>query len=264
MIDLHSHIIPHIDDGADDIDVSIAMLQIAAENGTKAIVATPHVIEREWLPAWDKITAGCGQLQEIAVKQNYPLKIYPGAEVAIGLNILETVNGPGPYCINGGRYMLVELPATHIPPFTEDFFFTLQARGISPILAHPERHPDIGRKPEILQEWIRKGILVQMNSSSLTGRMGERAMKVAELLLINNMVHCVGSDAHGARSRTPNLLIASVKIASLIGMENAEQLLEINPQLILNSDDLDVPEVDKIVKPHHNSLIKKWLAGFLK
>ncbi|MBP2628348.1 MAG: Protein-tyrosine-phosphatase, partial [Firmicutes bacterium] len=143
MYDLHSHILPNLDDGAKDMDMSLAMLKIAIENGTKGIVATPHVIEGEWLPAWDRILAACDTLRKTAQDTNIDLQIFPGGEVAIYRDILDLLKGPGAYCINNGRYLLVELPATHIPSFTEDFFFTLQARGITPILAHPERHPEL-------------------------------------------------------------------------------------------------------------------------
>ena len=150
MFDLHSHIIPGIDDGSKNMEMSLTMLQIAVQNGTKGIAATPHVIEGEWLPTWDRILKACEGLERKAQKAGIDITIFPGGEVALYLDILKLLKRPGPYCINSGRYMLVELPAAEIPSFTDDFFFTLQARGITPILAHPERHPELAKKPEIL------------------------------------------------------------------------------------------------------------------
>lgn len=264
MFDLHSHILPNLDDGAKNMDMSLAMLQTAAQCGTKGIVATPHVIEGKWLPAWDRILIECDMLQKAAQDAGLDLRIFPGGEVAIYRDILDILTGPGAYCINNGRYLLVELPANHIPSFTEDFFFTLQARGITPILAHPERHPELAKKPEILAEWIRTGVLSQMNGTSITGLMGERVMATAELLLTNHMVHVIGSDAHSIRSRNTNLTSAADKIAKLIGPEQAQQLLVVNGNNIIHSRDVDIPEIESIQYPRVNSGVMNWLAKLWK
>lgn len=247
MIDMHCHILPAIDDGAKDIEISMEMLQIAARNGTKAIVATPHVIEGAWLPSWDEIVQKCQDLQLAARQAGLSITLYPGAEVAVHLDMLKLLTKPGPYCINGGKYILVELPAAEIPHYTEDFFFTLQARGITPILAHPERHPLIIKKPELLLEWVGKGILVQMNAPSLTGKMGAPVMRTAELLLRSNMVHVIGSDAHSRRTRNPNLQEASAKMAAIAGVVSHRAILFDNPSTILANSELKVKDTIQLV-----------------
>jgi len=260
MYDLHSHILPSIDDGAKNMEMSLAMLHMATENGTKGIVATPHVIEGEWLPAWDKILTECERLQAAAQQAGNHIPIFPGGEVAMYRDILDRLTGPGAYCINSGRYLLVELPATHIPSFAEDFFFTLQTRGITPVLAHPERHPELAKKPEILAQWINTGILAQMNSTSITGLMGKRVMATAELLLTNQMVHAIGSDAHSIRSRNTDLTSAVGKITKMIGPERAHQLLVVNPDQIIHSRDVDRVEIKDIQAIRKNSGMMKWLT----
>lgn len=260
MYDLHSHILPNIDDGAKNMDMSLAMLRTAANYGTTGIVATPHVIEGEWLPTWDKILIECDRLQRAAQSASIDIRIFPGGEVAIYHDILELLKGPGAYCINGGRYLLVELPATEIPSFVEEFFFILQARGITPVLAHPERHPQISKNPEILAKWIRRGVLAQLNGSSITGLMGERAMATAELLLTNHMVHAIGSDAHSARKRNTNLTSAVGKITALIGVQQAQQLLVNNPDNIIHSREVYIPEIGDIQYPRMSSGVRSWLA----
>jgi len=264
MFDLHSHIIPGIDDGAKDLEMSLAMLQMASDNGTEGIVATPHVIEGEWLPEWDEILTACDHLRQEAQRAGLTIPIFPGGEVAIHLDILERITSPGAYCINNGRYLLVELPATHIPSFTDDFFFTLQARGITPILAHPERHPEIGKHPEILANWINKGILAQMNGTSIMGRMGERVMATAELLLTNHMIHVIGSDAHRIHNRNTNLSSAVKKINMLIGAERAQQLLVVNPDCIIQSRDIEILEVGEIKYPSSPNGIMSFLSKLWK
>lgn len=238
MIDLHTHILPGLDDGARDMDTALAMLRLAQGGGTTALFATPHAVEGEWLPEWADIVARCAELRQAAQAAGLSISIYPGAEVAMTWEILDRVPEPGPYCLNGGRYMLVELPATHIPEYADDFFFTLQARGITPIVAHPERHPDIGRRPEILQEWLRRGLLAQLNAPSLTGRMGGRVQKVAARLVAGGLVHFLGSDAHGVHARRPLLQGAADRIAAVADAGAVQLLTVANPTAILAGQDV--------------------------
>lgn len=260
MIDMHSHILPGIDDGAKTIEESIEMTKIAVANGTTVIAATPHVIEGKWLPDWAVIVKLCAELNTELKKAKLNLMVTPGGEVALNMDILELVTGPGPYCINGGKYMLVELPATHIPHYTDDFFFTLQTRGITPILAHPERHPEIAQHPKLVLDWVNKGILMQMNGPSLVGKMGERAMKTAETLLISNLIHFFGSDAHSPKSRTPRLGDAEEKAKSLVGYEMTQQILYTNPLKLINGEDIITPNVEEIRKLREPGIIKKIWA----
>lgn len=264
MIDMHSHIIPAIDDGAKDMETALIMLKKACENGTTAIVATPHIIEGEWLPAWEDVLSGCERLRKLVRQACMDIVIYSGGEVAIHLDLLRVLSGPGAYCINGGRYMLVELPAIDIPNFTDDFLFTLHARGITPIIAHPERHPMIGKKPELLAEWIFKGALVQMNGSSITGGMGQRTQAAAELLLMNNMVHVVGSDAHSEHRRNTNLSSVVEKINSMIGEKKARQILLTNAKNIIYSREIERSDIGIIKYPKKNTGIRKWLSKWRK
>ncbi|WP_312518509.1 CpsB/CapC family capsule biosynthesis tyrosine phosphatase [Anaerospora sp.] len=260
MIDLHSHILPGIDDGAKTIENSIEMARIAIDNGTTVIAATPHVIEGQWLPEWSKIQGLCAELRRELKRENIALTIVPGAEVALNMDILNLIKGPGPYCINGGRYMLVELPATHIPQYTDEFFFTLQARGVSPILAHPERHPEIARNPELIVEWVNKGILMQVNGPSLVGKMGDRAMQTAEVLLNSNLVHFFGSDTHGPKSRTPRLTDALEKSFACIGEDKTRQIFFANPLCIINSEEITLTDVQQIKFMKKPGLLKRMLG----
>ncbi len=238
MFDLHSHILPGFDDGAWNGDTSLAMLSTAVHTNTKQIIATPHVREGAWIPLWSDIVASCRELQVAAKDSNLDIVILPGAEVSLYPDILKLITGPGPYCINGGRYMLVELPSSVIPLYADECFFTLQIHGITPILAHPERHPGIRRDVTILEKWIRNGVLVQLNGLSLTGQLGDKIKVTAEKLLKHNLVHCIGSDAHNNFYRSPDLGGARKKIKELIGRERAEEILLLNPECIINSQDL--------------------------
>jgi len=246
MFDMHSHILPAIDDGANNLETALAMLTIASQNKTTHIIATPHVIEGKWLPPWERIVQECECLKEQAQKNQIKINIYPGAEVAMNWDILDLISDPGPYCINGGNYMLVELPAMEIPSFADNFFFTLQARGIKPILAHPERHPEIIRNPEILAAWVNRGILVQLNATSLTGKMGEKVKHAAELLVMNKMAHVLGSDAHTTRTRSPDMTMAVQCLTDLMGSKYTRKLVNDSPQSILKGREIPVQQINNI------------------
>jgi protein-tyrosine phosphatase len=260
MFDMHSHIIPAIDDGATDLEVSLEMLRLAHQRGTTDILATPHAIRNHWFPKWDTVVSACEHLNQKMQKLKLGIRSYPGAEVFMDMDTLAELTGPGPYCINNGKYMLVELPAAEIPRFADDFFFTLQTRGITPVLAHAERHPELAKQPAILQEWIRKGLLVQMNGSSLLGRTGERVMKTAEMLIRNNMVHCIGSDAHGITRRRPDLAEAVVKLKTMVDSGYAHKLLVENPQRMMHSLDIELQEPVMINNDTNRSGVRGWLT----
>lgn len=261
MIDMHTHILPGIDDGAKDESVSLNMLKIAMEHGTREIVATPHAIEGEWLPMWEEILEKTDRLNNIAGDNGINIKIYPGAEVGLNMDILKIISGPGPYCINGGRYMLVELPAAEIPGFAEEFFFQLQTQGITPVLAHPERHPEIAKDISILKDWIAKGILMQVNAPSLTGRMGKAIAENAKMLVNSSMVHCLGSDAHSDVRRRPILLEAKQDLLNLVNSEYLDSILLENAKKIINSEDIIVPEVKLYKQPQSRFQWLKSLFG---
>ena len=264
MFDLHCHILPDLDDGSKDMQESVAMLQLARCSGSKGIVATPHVIEGKWLPPWSEILARCAEVNEAARKNDIALTVYPGAEVGMNWDILENITEPGPYCLNGGNHMLVELPAFEIPRYTEEFFFTLQTKGITPIVAHPERQSELIRRPEIISDWLQKGILVQINGPSLTGRFGQKVKDMAELLLTHNMVHCIGSDAHGVRSRKPELFAVKERIKALAGEETAQRLLLDNPQLILHGEEIPAMEIQELKPLRHARGLWGRLANLVR
>lgn len=262
MFDLHTHILPALDDGAHDMEETLAMLKLAAKSGTTDLVATPHVIEGVWLPSWEEIVAKTKQVAELARQHNLTITIYPGAEVAMGMDILDKLRSPGPYCLNGSKYLLVELPSREIPAYADEFFFTLQARGIMPVLAHPERHPLLCSQPELLYDWLDKGLLLQVNAGSLTGQMGKKVMANAEMLLNCNMIHVLGSDAHSLASRRPLLESAAKKMTVLAGAEQVQQITLDYPKKILANQDIAVDEYHSF-KIRRQGGFCRWLKKML-
>lgn len=258
MIDCHCHILPEIDDGAQSKAVSLEMARLAAAAGTQIICATPHVLGGEWLPAWGSLVTRCQELTAELQAAGLALQLVSGSEFFMDLELLPLLTGPGAYCLNGGRYLLLELPALEVPSFAEEFLFTLQARGITPVLAHPERYPAFQKQPERLEEWLEKGLLLQVNGPSFCGKQGQRAQELAERLLQAGQVHLIGSDAHSAGKRNPDLHVAAERIRQLAGPEVAQRLFHQNPQDVLAGRDLaPMPVLERPRK-------KSWWQSLLK
>ncbi len=261
MVDLHSHILHGFDDGARNEDMSLSMVRTASKTGTRQMVATPHVMNEVGRPLWEDIVAGCRRLQKMVLDVNSNLAILPGAEVTLYPDVLELITGPGAYCVNEGRYLLVELPSSEIPLYADHFLFTLQLRGITPIVVHPERHPELRSDHSILERWIGRGILVQLNGPSLTGQMGRKVKTAAEILLKKNMVHCIGSDAHNDLSRSSDLSAVRKRIKELVGWQRAEQILTENPNCIITNQDIRKLSSDSIEGHGKKSLFSWWSLG---
>lgn len=227
--DLHTHILPGLDDGAPDSEVAQQMLKMAAESGTTELYATPHLISGSWQPPWAEILHRTETLNRHAAKTGLGVRVLPGAEVAMDWSLLDLLPTPGPYCLGGSRFILVELPLGSLPNYADDFLFTLQTRDFLPILAHPERNPEVKADPDRLQPWLDRGIFVQLNTASLLGRMGERTQAAARTLLATGRVHFLGSDAHSAGARSPDLQEAVQALTELLGSDETEVLLAHNP-----------------------------------
>ena len=247
MFDLHSHIIYGVDDGSQTLETSQKLLEQAAACGTTGLFATPHVIEMHNHPSWSLIQEQLAELQSFVPDNK--LKLYPGAEVEMSWDILAAYDeAPGAYCLNGGRYALVELPMFEVPARAEDFWFELQLKGITPILAHPERYPALWKTPERLLEWLHKGMLLQINGGSLIGSFGEASQKNAELLLANHLVSFIGSDAHNPQRRNTDLTAARQRLAQLVTPAEYQAINITNPQTVLHNQIIEITVPKKLVQ----------------
>ncbi len=239
LIDIHSHIIPGVDDGSPDMETSMAMLRMAAENGTTDIIATPHVIDVSTTLTWDVIRRRVDELQKEADRNGIPITIYSGAETELKFDLLELMRKDhSAFCLAGSRYCLMEMPSLMLPPRLDDMIYELQLMDIVPVLAHPERQMQLMEKPDRLLELLRKGCAAQCNGSSLTGVFGHKVQSNIRRLLDRDMVAFMGSDAHNLRHRNTSLKEAGEKIAEGWGPERAAELFETRPNYILENKTL--------------------------
>lgn len=235
MYDMHSHILPDIDDGAKTEKESQELIRLAAERGSSTIVATPHVIEYNKHPSWQQILALTSQAREGFDN----ITICPGAEVMMNWELLEIYKeAPGAFCLNETRYALVELPMYHVPSYADDFWYQMQMQGLVPVLAHPERYLELWETPDRLLDWVKKGILLQINCGSLIGRFGSREQKNAELLLEKGLVSFAGSDAHDIKYLKTDIGYFKEAVACIAGEDYAQEICEIIPAKVLADEDV--------------------------
>jgi protein-tyrosine phosphatase len=249
VIDLHSHILPGLDDGAKTLQESIEMGLIGFKDGIRTVVATPHTLNGVYQNDRSTILAKVQELNS-AIKQlgvqetqsAISLVVLPGADVHFTedlLNQLESGNAitTGDY----GKYLLLEFPVQGIPYGVEEVLFQLMIRGITPIISHPERNLEITLKPQRYFEMIKVGCFGQVTAMSLTGEFGGDVKRVAEKLLKARLVHIIASDAHSQNSRPPILSSAVRAAARIVGEEEAHKMVTEYPQAILNGQIPNIP-----------------------
>jgi protein-tyrosine phosphatase len=240
MIDIHCHILPCVDDGASDMSQALDMASCAVKEGIICIIATPHFIEDSFGETTkQRIHDELAVFKKTLIENNINLEVYGGCEVFISPGVPDLVKQGVIFTLNGSRYLLIELPMGSIPIYTEEVFYELELQGITPILAHPERKREVIHRPEILLPYLEKGVLLQVNSGSLTGFYGEKVAKTAWRLLEKGMVHVIATDAHNTRSRAPMVRKAYDMVANRMGQVKAEILFSVNPERILLDQEVE-------------------------
>lgn len=250
MIDIHCHLLPGLDDGAQSMEQALGIARQLQAAGFQSIIATPHVFEgRDYLNP-EKILKAVEELNEHLTLENLDLKIYPGAENYIFPDMAKwVIEGKLMTLGNQGQYLLVELPRLDIPHYTDQVFFELQVAGITPVLAHPERYKRLNEEPSRLIEWVRRGILFQVNLRSLSGHYGPEAQEFARWMQEQELIHFIGSDAHrvgrSMEAYQPELRL----LREVSNIEFPEFLMRKNPAKILTGGLMDTKRKEEYPLP---------------
>lgn len=236
LFDLHTHILPGVDDGAQTMEQALQMLRNAAAGDVTHLVVTPHY-NHPGFPHWDigELRERFQLLQEAA--QEIPVTLFWGCEVHVCSPFIRK-DLP---TLNGSRYLLTELPPEL--PFSEstDLLQSLLQAGYTPIVAHPERYNCICQSPARATRWLELGCHLQLTSGSIMGKFGEGPMQAARSLLQRDLVACIASDAHGALSRTNYLATAYNHLFVHFGPQYARILMYENPLRICQNQPLGLP-----------------------
>ncbi len=239
MIDIHCHILPGLDDGPDTMEESLAMAEMALQDGIRITVATPHMLNGLYENDLESVQEDVLNLQEALKRRGLPLEIRVGGDVHVLPGMVEAVRAGRAVTIdNMGKYLLVELPSNSIPEGVKEEIFQLKLHGITPIITHPERNALILRDPLILEEFVEMGSLAQLTAMSLTGGFGRVARQGAETLLKRGLAHVISSDAHSVYDRPPLLSKAVEAAAAILGsFDEAEQMVKHTPAAVLEGED---------------------------
>jgi protein-tyrosine phosphatase len=235
VVDIHSHILPEVDDGPKSWDVCVAMCQAAAADGITHMVATPHANDRYHYNR-EYLQGLVAHLQQLA--GDVP-KLSLGCDFHLSYdNIQDALAHPTRYVIEGTRYLLVEFSNYSVPQNTGDSFLAFGDRGITPIITHPERNPILRDNLQRVVQWAEQGCVIQVTGSAFTGFWGERTFRAAAWLLEHQCVHVLATDAHDMQKRVPILSTARTAAADICGEEIADALVDANPRAILNNEPL--------------------------
>ena len=238
MIDLHSHILPELDDGARSLEESLEMARMAVDSGITAMAATPHCAHdrtREVRESWQLL---CEALRENEI----PLKLLPGMEIFGTGETVRLLKEGKLLTINGSRYPLVEF-GFHSTGDEETLVLrSLCKAGYRPIVAHPERYSYIQRSPRMINQWYRMGCLIQVNRGSLLGRFGRQAQAMAVELVERGFATMVATDAHSSRVRTPWMRDVREILTREVSPQCAKALLLENPRRVLKNE--GIPRIE--------------------
>ena len=236
MIDIHSHVLYGLDDGAKTLEDSVAMVRMAAEHGTTDLVATPHANPNY---RFDPQIIG-ERLAEVAKASDHVLRLHSGCDFHLSYdNIQDAIANPRKYTINHHRYLMVEFSDLLIFNNTAEIFSRLEEAGMTPVITHPERNSLLRQRVDQIAKWVEAGACVQVTGQSLLGEFGRRAAEFSRALLDRRLVHFLASDGHDCEHRPPRLDLAHAWVKEHYGEEWAEALCVTNPKATLTGELLD-------------------------
>jgi protein-tyrosine phosphatase len=235
MIDLHSHILPGLDDGAATAEESLALAGRYVSAGFTVVVATPHCVPgTHWMPSPETVEGAVADLNRRLGAAGTPLKVLAGMEVALDPSIVDLIDAQRLLTLGGSNYLLVEPPFQRLPIGWKQILFDIQARNLQVLMAHPERCAQMMGEQELFEVLLENGIYTQFNWTSLAGTGGAQTRKAARHLLRRGFVHCLGTDSHDARNRHAGIVRdTAAALRSDVGDDMLRTLTVENPKRIL-------------------------------
>jgi protein-tyrosine phosphatase len=258
MIDLHSHILPGIDDGAKNLAMSLAMARIAVDDGITTMACTPHIYPGMYMNDAHGISLAKDALQEHINQAGISLHLTTGADVHLVPGVLSGLRSGQVPTLARSRYVLLE-PSHHVaPPHFEESVFELVAAGYIPVITHPERLTWVEDHYPIFARMIGQGCWMQVTAGALTGMFGPRAKYWGERFLGEGHTHIIATDAHSSGRRVPQMSPAKEIAERSLGKEEAHRLVYERPYAILQN----LPPCEVAPLPKGKSS-KGWLSRIL-
>lgn len=246
MIDIHAHIIPKIDDGADSFEEAYMMFLQAHDAGFTDIIATSHYIEGHFEADVIKRHAWIEAMNKVLNENKVNLKLHSGNEIYITQNLIKLIKDKKASTLANSKYVLFELPMNNNVKYLNEMIFEIKALGMIPVIAHPERYTYVQENPNILISLIEQGALFQANYASIVERYGKHAKNTVKKLLKANMIHFLGTDSHKKNDIYSKMNEIMIELGKVISSEKIEELSTINPRHILNNEDIEIVKPEKI------------------
>ncbi|SCC29867.1 protein-tyrosine phosphatase [Fictibacillus enclensis] len=248
LIDVHSHILPNVDDGAQDLASSLDMARQAVDNGITTVYATPHHRNGRYENTKDDILMKTDELNLALSQHQIPLTILPGQEVRIYSEFLDDLAAGELLTLNNqNKYILIELPSNRVPSYTSQIIYECTLQDITPVIVHPERNSEFMENPDLLYELVKEGALTQVTASSITGAFGKKISSFSMKLIDHHLTHIIASDAHNISSRGFSLWEAYNEIGKKFN-ETVSYYLRENAQLLFNNESIYAEEPTRIKK----------------
>ncbi|MED1204707.1 tyrosine-protein phosphatase [Heyndrickxia acidicola] len=244
MIDLHCHILPGVDDGAQNLADSLEMAKQAVSQGIHTIVATPHHMNGQFENRKTSIQEKVTALNSYLRANNIHLTVLPGQENRIFGEILEDYENDEILTVaDHSSYILIEFPSGHVPRYAKPLLYDIQRKGLTPVIVHPERNAEFIENPNQLYEFVKNGAATQITAASVTGSFGKKIKRFTEQLIEANLTHFIASDAHNVHTRSFKMDDALDVVESKFGTDMVYYLTE-NAQLVLKNQHIyrEVPE----------------------
>jgi|SRR5690625_945198 len=234
MIDIHCHILPGIDDGAQTEADSIRMAKAAVEEGIHTIIATPHHKNGQFDNNRTSIIQYTEILNHLLVNEGIPLTVVPGQETRINGDMIQDLQDGELLPLNDTKYVFVEFSSGHVPHFSKPLMYDIQVAGYTPIIVHPERNRELIENPAKLYEFVRNGALTQVTAGSVIGKFGKNIRKFTHQLIDHSLTHFIASDAHNTTSRAFWLNDAYQEVKKEFGNDYFYMFMENNHLLLDN------------------------------
>jgi protein-tyrosine phosphatase len=236
MIDLHSHILPGIDDGPESLEISTQMAELYVKYGFTHVVATPHwVAGTSWTISTETIFERIAQLNHALENKSINISILAGMEIAIDIGLVDLLVGSRLLTLAGGPYVLIEAPFQRLPLGWEQMTFQIMAKGFRVLLAHPERCRHFYLEPDLLHKFIEAGGYLQANYDSFLGHYGPEVSKAAFSLIENGYLHLLATDSHDPLHRHPGHAFKAMEVLNkTAGPETVEILTHVNPRRVID------------------------------
>ncbi|MBF6977540.1 hypothetical protein IU403_00085 [Aerococcaceae bacterium zg-BR22] len=215
LVDIHSHLLPGVDDGAQTIDQSIELAQLAVSEGIEHLLLTPHHYNNQYVNHKAEVVEATEALQQIYDKAKVPLRVYPAQEIRIRETLLDDLLYSDDFLSldSGGRYYLIEMPTKTVPDYALSVLKSVLAAGITPVIAHPERNHEFAKNLRLYYQFIEAGCLGQLTSHSYIGFYGQKLRAISMEMIEHNLVHMVSSDAHHIEKRPFNMKDAYAQLS---------------------------------------------------